>query len=1412
MENVLTKFDAEDTDNIAKRWERWLNNLVRFFRIKKIADDKLKIDYLFLYGGSTLEDAYEPVNNHADKFDDVTDKLTAVFRPKLNTDLHVHQFREMLQYDDEPFDNFVNRVRDKAKLCEFDALLDKEMQRQIVKGCKSTRLKQQALSDHTMDLTKLIVLGKTVESVRKQLEEMSKPKHSGQDVNFSSEEEEEIKMLKRHLDDSYTSRQKQNQGQKFDKAAQNKLMEEGKCFRCGGYYPHKNEQCPAKDIQCYKCGNIGHFRRFCLTKDPSTNFKNAKTSSSKPHQKKTDTDMKLDKILKFLDANNHSSSEEDNQTWRITKRIRKIKPGLRPPEQIELDTNGSKIEYCIDTGSSSCNIIDFPTYQSLSNAPKIQRTTQKLFPYNGKMPIKTVGKVYLNITTNDNEVHRLKFIVTKGKGGNLVGCKSAIKMKLIKFLMPDNPLSNVNLKNELINLFPNVFADKIGMVKGHMAKLHIDKSIKPVKQKLRPIPVHLEDAIKKEIRNLEAQGKIEKVNGPTEWIASIVPVVKGTNSKGETEVRICTDSRDANQAIIRERYKMPTVNELVTKLTGAKVFSKFDLKKAYFQISLHKSSRFITAFNTPFGVYQWCCLNMGLCASSEIFQKIIEEILEGLPGQFSISDDLCVFGSSEEEHRQNVINVLERLNKVGVTVNKDKCSIGEPSMEFFGFHFSEAGMSLTEEKYKALLNAKDPINAKELRSLLGLAQYCERAAIANMAKLVEPLRKLLRKGIPFILTPELKETLQEFKRNIVKYAIGYFRKDWVNRLIIDASPFGLGLIHTQYNPKNLDQRHIVDLSSRTLSEVESKYHQTELEALALVWAIEKRHYYLYNCEFEVVTDNKAVQLIFGKPTSVQKGRIGRWGLRLLPYRYKVIHQEGANNIADYLSRHPCQAIRNEYEDEAEQHVNMIVKSSVPKAVKRSVIAKASRQDSRIQNAMVMLSGKKGKADPIFDKIKEELTVTRDGILLKSDRIVIPRSLQKIMVQIAHQGHQGIVKTKRLARRHIWFPRMDQLLENAVRDCKQCRINTKSTKLNPVQSTAMPLGPWRKLALDYYGPIWGKYVLVLIDYFSRYPLVKILGSTNAKTIIPYLDEVFALFGIPKSVKSDNGPPFNSWEFKAFCEENNIIHEKITPYWPRANGLVEAFMKNITKCVKNATETGRPFEEELRDFLRSYRATPHSSTKVSPNDLLFKGKPSTTKLPNSFGDDEIAKEARRNDAIAKKKQAANENRRGKASEHNLKIGQDVLLLQTVKGKATTIYDPKPYTITAINGSMVTINRSGRSLARDSSLLKPAQRQIDPTFIQDDIEEEPHAYERLRLEQLELNERQQAANEQRAQAAEAELPRAQQQQQQVSPAQSPNVQRRSARNKKEPERYGQFVNTVNMAEERSDYESAEDDGQLK
>ena len=241
-------------------------------------------------------------------------------------------------------------------------------------------------------------------------------------------------------------------------------------------------------------------------------------------------------------------------------------------------------------------------------------------------------------------------------------------------------------------------------------------------------------------------------------------------------------------------------------------------------------------------------------------------------------------------------------------------------------------------------------------------------------------------------------------------------------------------------------------------------------------------------------------------------------------------------------------------------------------------------------------------------------------------------------------------------------------------------------------------------------LWtGKYLLVLIDDYLRYPIVKIVSSTAAKTCVPIITEIFATFGTPERLRSDNGPPFNGEEFKKFAKQLGFKHHRITPCWPRANGVCERFMKNLGKVLKNATLNGAKLEEELVRFLRSYRATPHASTKIAPNELMFKGKASTSMLP-------CYKPELANDDNAKAKMKSYTDARMKAKPSELKPG-DYVLLRRPEGKlkATSVYDPEPFFIESMRGSRATIVRRSQRLHRNLAVLKwtqpPVQQPVKP-----------------------------------------------------------------------------------------------------
>ena len=132
---------------------------------------------------------------------------------------------------------------------------------------------------------------------------------------------------------------------------------------------------------------------------------------------------------------------------------------------------------------------------------------------------------------------------------------------------------------------------------------------------------------------------------------------------------------------------------------------------------------------------------------------------------------------------------------------------------------------------------------------------------------------------------------------------------------------------------------------------------------------------------------------------------------------------------------------------------------------------------------------------------------------------------------------------------------------------------------------------------------GSHWLVLIDDYLRYPVVKEVSSKSADVNIPVIEELFAMMGIPDLLRTDNGAPFQSYKLSEFAHRLGFKHRRITPYWPRAKGEAERFMRNLNKVIRNAAINGRSRQQELQLFLRAYRATPHSVTKIAPNDLLF-----------------------------------------------------------------------------------------------------------------------------------------------------------------------------------------------------------------
>ena len=331
-----------------------------------------------------------------------------------------------------------------------------------------------------------------------------------------------------------------------------------------------------------------------------------------------------------------------------------------------------------------------------------------------------------------------------------------------------------------------------------------------------------------ERERLEKLDIIEKVKGQsTPWISPIVVVPKKNDA-----IRICVDMRLPNKAIECERHITPTLDDVISELNGAQVFSKLDLNNGYHQLMLHQDSRFITTFTTHMGLRRYKRLSFGINAASEIFQNAIYQSLHGLKGTINISDDILVFGKSQSEHDTNLNAVLKRLKENGLTLNAKKCEFNTEKIFFFGHIFSKNGLSADPAKVTAIQNCSAPSNVEEVRSLLGMTNYVSRF-IKDYSTITEPIRTLTKNDVKWCWGNEQETSLQTLRNALTSDTVmSYFDTKATTEIIVDASPVGLAAILTQKDNHNAPK--VIAYASRSLSDVERRYSQTEKEGLAKV--------------------------------------------------------------------------------------------------------------------------------------------------------------------------------------------------------------------------------------------------------------------------------------------------------------------------------------------------------------------------------------------------------------------------------------------------------------------------------------------------------------------------------------------------------------------------------------------------
>lgn len=447
---------------------------------------------------------------------------------------------------------------------------------------------------------------------------------------------------------------------------------------------------------------------------------------------------------------------------------------------------------------------------------------------------------------------------------------------------------------ELLTEFSDVLTDVPGKtdIISHSIQL---TSKEHIRSRPYPVPQSLRDTIEDEVQTMLEMGVIEKSTSP---YASPVVIVKKKDGKN----RFCVDYRKINAVTVIDNEPIPNMDDLIANVGDAKVFTKIDLSKGYWQIPVIDEDREKTAFVTTSGQYQFRVLPFGMVNAPALFTRMMRSLLHGLPNVVHYIDDILIYSPTWDEHVDDVRRVLERIREAHLTARPTKCDVGCSKVEFLGHIVGQGEVIPLPDKIKKALTTTRPTTKKEVRSFLGLVGYY-RKYIPHMSTIATPLTDLTRKNEPTKVNwkAEHEHAFSTLKDRLCNYPILRLpdaTKEFVLRT--DASDVGIGAVLMQSDEGKYFP---ICYASRKLLARERVYSVVERECLALAWAVKKFEYFLYGRRFTLQTDH--FPLAYLSQARMKNPRVMRWALALQSHNFHVEVIPGSQNHgADFLSRCP----------------------------------------------------------------------------------------------------------------------------------------------------------------------------------------------------------------------------------------------------------------------------------------------------------------------------------------------------------------------------------------------------------------------------------------------------------------------------------------------------------------------------
>ena len=799
----------------------------------------------------------------------------------------------------------------------------------------------------------------------------------------------------------------------------------------------------------------------------------------------------------------------------------------------------------------------------------------------------------VNVSSEDWQITKGQKIATLSAVQGIVPIENGLNSPL-----PCTDSDHVDIRqqadlNGLVREYETLFScndTDLGLISTGHHRIFLTDPV-PIKQPPRRIPPALRAQVDEKVQNFLDKGLIQPSASP--WCSPLVLV-----RKRDGDLRFCIDYRLLNAKTVKDAFPLPRIDETLEALRGATWFSSLDLRAGYHQIPLYPDDRYLTAWTDGRALYEWNVLPMGLCNAPSTFSRLLEFTMAGLRWESCVLylDDLIVYGSTWKEHLERLRAVFQRLKEANLKLNGSKCLLARKEIPFLGFVVSAEGIATAPDKIRALMNMPNPANAHEVRSILGFMSYYRRF-VPKFSSIAAPLHDLTKKDVPFAWTSECQEALEKLKRALSSSPIlAYpdFSQDF--RLHVDASYKGLGAVLAQVQH---GKERVISYSSRLLNAAERKYSTTELECLALFWGIKVHHVYLYGRKFQVYTDHQSLTWL--KRMKNPSGRQARWVLGLSEYDFVPIHVRGKVNRADVFSRLPVNPPESENPDN-EMVINVI----------------SLQEDIKTDPQLIDRLPKPGPLPPpfaMFEPFRSRIEIQGNSAHYRlrngSTRTVVTPAQARQIFRNLHANpvsgsHLGVRKTLKKFLSHFFTPKAYRIASQICKHCLTCQaIKANPHPIRPAIQPIQVAKPMDLVTLDITGPYpethnGNRYILVMVDHFSRYVTLHAMPNQTAETIANCLvRELIPHMGLPKKILTDQGRNFESALLASLCAELNIQKVRTSPYHPACNGMNEKFHHTLHQMLTAYVNRDQSnWDQFLPAVQLAYNSSQHESTGFTP----------------------------------------------------------------------------------------------------------------------------------------------------------------------------------------------------------------------